>query len=114
MTDMIDLQQETRGGIVIIRLQGRLDAITSPPAFDALTKSIEEGNRQLLLNFSGVDYLSSAGMRILMALHKRLKTAQGKLIISAVNPPVMDILKMSGFNQLLQIATTDEEAIAQF
>lgn len=111
---VIDLKEEKRGGILILRVKGRLDAISSPLAEKKIFDFINNGEIKLILDFEGVNYLSSAGMRMLLSTTKKLKTLSGKLVVCGVNINVMDVLKMSGFDHVLELATDEEEAIQKF
>jgi|688.fasta_scaffold13350_13 anti-anti-sigma factor len=111
---IIELKEEKKGDVCILRIKGRLDAISSPVAEKKVFDSINRGQYKLLLNFSGVSYLSSAGMRMLLSSTKKLKTLNGKLLVSDIVPNVMDVLKMSGFDHVLEIAKTEEEALRRF
>jgi len=100
--------------VLILRISGRLDAVSSPTAERKVFDYIGAGQHKLLFDFSGVDYLSSAGMRMLLSVTKKLKTLSGRLIFCSVTPNVMDILKMSGFDHVLEIAQTEEEGLRRF
>src|ERR1700686_4569966 len=104
---IIDLKDEKKGDILIIRIKGRLDAISSPLAEKKVFESINNGQNKLLLDFTGVSYLSSAGMRMLLSTTKKLKTLAGKLVVCAITANVMDVLKMSGFDHVLEISKTE-------
>lgn len=111
---MTDLKVEQKGDVFILRIKGRLDAISSPLAEKKIFEAINEGQSYLLLDMSGVSYLSSAGMRMLLSITKKLRTMSGKLAICSVTTNVVDVLKMSGFDHALQIFKTEEEALRHF
>jgi anti-anti-sigma factor len=111
---IIELKEEKKGDILILRFKGRLDAISSPSAEKKVFESINNGLTKLLIDFSGVTYLSSAGMRMLLSTSKKLKTLSGKLILSSISYNVMDVLKMSGFDHVLEIAATEKEGLSKF
>lgn len=111
---LVDLKEEKKGEVLILRLKGRLDAISSPLAEKKIFESINSGEHKVLLDFRGVDYLSSAGMRMLLSTSKKLKTLSGKLIVCSINSNIMDVLRMSGFDHVLEIANDEEEAIRKF
>lgn len=106
--------EEKKGDVLILRFKGRLDAISSPSAEKKVFDCINSGENKLLLHFGGVDYLSSAGMRMLLSTTKKLKGLSGKLGLCAVTNNVMDVLKMSGFDQVLELYKTEEEALKKF
>lgn len=114
MDGLVAIREETKGDVLILRMSGRLDAISSPNAERKVFDYINNGQQKLLLDFSGVDYLSSAGMRMLLSVTKKLKTLSGKLILSSVTLNVMDVLKMSGFDHVLELVKTEEDGLRRF
>lgn len=111
---VVDVQEEQLGEILILRFKGRLDAISSPAMEKKVFDKINSGQHKLLLDFSGVEYLSSAGMRMLLSTTKKLKTLSGKLVVCKINPGVLDVLKMSGFDHVLELSSTEEDALHKF
>jgi anti-anti-sigma factor len=105
--------EETSGDIHIVRISGRIDAITSPQLEKRILMLIDNGGRKFLLDFFNVDYLSSAGMRLLLSCSKKLKSIGGKLVICSLDEDVLEIIKMAGFNTILHIATTEDKAKAE-
>ena len=95
-------------------MTGRLDAVSSPTAERKVFEFINGGKYKLLADMGGIDYLSSAGMRMLLSVTKKLKTLSGKLVLVSVTANVMDILKMSGFDHVLEIAQKEEEGLKKF
>lgn len=114
MDGLLSIKEEAKGDVLVIRIGGRLDAISSPPAERKVFDYINNGQYKLLLDLSGTEYLSSAGMRMLLSITKKLKTLSGKLVLFAITSNVMDILKMSGFDHVLEIANTEEEGLRKF
>lgn len=111
---MTDLKIEQKGDVFILRIKGRLDAVSSLYAEKKIFEAINNGQNFLLLDMAGVSYLSSAGMRMLLSITKRLRTMSGKLAICSVTTNVVDVLKMSGFDHALQLFKTEEEALRHF
>lgn len=110
----VEINEEQKGAVLSFHLLGRLDAVSSPGIEKKIFDRIREGHHFLVLNFSDVSYLSSAGMRMLLATVKRLKTLSGKMVVCCIPANVMDVLKMSGFDHVLELALTEEEALARF
>jgi len=98
----------------VLRIEGRLDAASAPVLENKLTELISSGKTQLVLDFAKVDYLSSAGMRLLLSTTKKLKSADGKLHFCSISEEVMEIIKMAGFERILSIYQTEQEAINAF
>lgn len=114
MEDVVDMQIEKRGDVTKLRIRGRLDAITSPLAEKKIFECIAGGAYHLLIDFTEMEYLSSAGMRMLLSTTKKLKTLSGKLVIISANANVMDVLKMSGFDHILDICQDEDEGLKHF
>lgn len=106
----ITVDVEGEGDITILRLEGRLDASSSPALESKLNDQIGQNHLKILMDFSRVDYLSSAGMRLLLSTTKKLKAKEGKLVLVSINDEVMEIIKMAGFERILQIFNTEKEA----
>ncbi len=107
----MNLSQNELGERVIIRCEGRLDAMTSPQLETAMNTWVEKKRNHILIDFSRIDYLSSAGMRLLLSMTKRLRADHGKLALCSIHDDVMEIIKMAGFEQILNIYGSEQEAI---
>lgn len=85
----------------VFKLEGRLDTVTAPELEQAINN---EGNslENLVLDFGGINYISSAGLRVLLGAQKKMN-AQGSMELINVNDDVMDILEMTGFADILVI-----------
>jgi anti-anti-sigma factor len=114
MEGTLGIVEDKKGEILVLHLKGKLDAISSPTAEKRIFDCINNGQHKLLLDFKGVDYLSSAGMRMLLSTTKKLKTLSGKLVVCSVNPNVMDVLVMSGFDHVLELAKDLDEGTKKF
>ncbi len=110
----VQVTEREQGGVLIVGLEGRLDAATSPVVERKLSEKIEGGVTKLVLNFAGIDYLSSAGMRLLLTVSKKLASLKGKLAVSNVSAEVMEVIKMAGFDRVLDIHATEAEAFSSF
>jgi anti-sigma B factor antagonist/stage II sporulation protein AA (anti-sigma F factor antagonist) len=96
----------------VLRLEGRLDAVTSPALERQISTLLEEQQQKLLIDFAKVDYLSSAGMRLLLASTKKLKARGGTCVLCNVNEEVMEIIKMAGFERILHLFPNEQAAWA--
>lgn len=96
---------------IILRLDGRLDAATAPVLERKIDSLIAENRVYLLLDFIHVDYLSSAGMRLLLSAAKKLKAKKGALLIFSVAEDVMEIIKLAGFERILHIFESEQDAL---
>jgi anti-sigma B factor antagonist len=102
------------GDVRILSLEGNLDTNTAPDAEKEINNLIEAGAQKLLVNFEKLDYISSAGLRILLATAKKLKATQGDLKICCLNETVQEVFDISGFSTILSVSATEEEALGAF
>lgn len=94
---------ETRSGDVIqIQIDGRVDTTTSPQLQNAILQAFQKGNK-LVLDFSGVEYVSSAGLRALLIGQKTANSKGGSMTLVNVAEAVLQVFKMSGFSGILHI-----------
>jgi anti-anti-sigma factor len=114
MSSGLNVKIEEEQDKTILRVEGRLDAASSPNLENKLNELIKAGKKRLLLDFTKVDYLSSAGMRLLLSVTKKLKSIDGKLNFCSVNEEVMEIIKMAGFERILAIYLTEKDALEGF
>lgn len=94
---------ETRSGDVIqIKIDGRVDTTTSPQLQNAILQAFQKGSK-LVLDFSGVEYVSSAGLRALLIGQKTANSKGGTMTLVHVADAVLQVFKMSGFSGILHI-----------
>ena len=93
-------QKET--GRLVLRVEGRLDTVTSPQLEQRLGDSLGE-IQELVLDFTSLEYISSAGLRVLLAAHKRMKRQEGDLVVRGVNENVRQVFTITGFIDMLHI-----------
>lgn len=86
---------------VLLKLEGRLDTTTAPELENTINGE-GETLTNLVLDFNGVNYISSAGLRVLLTAQKKMNV-QGSMELINVNEDVMDILEMTGFADILEI-----------
>ena len=102
------LRGKRAGGFMVLKAAGRVDSRTSSELDECLTGLMADGERQLLLDLQEVDYLSSAALRVLLATEKKLSATGGQLVLSSLQPHVLEVFSLSGFGQLFQIADSKE------
>lgn len=109
----MQIQKEDVKKAVIFRCEGQLDANTAAQLDGALQQEIGAGKKHIIVDFSKVDYLSSAGMRLLLSVTKKLDANGGKLFLISVQDNVMEIIKMAGFESILHLQKDEKEALNQ-
>jgi len=100
----------TSDDIHIVSIAGSLDSTTSPEAQKSLD-SVVAGARKVALDFSGLDYISSAGLRVLLGAAKKLRGSGGTLGMFGLNQSVREVFDISGFSSILPIYQSEAEAI---
>ncbi len=90
------------GTKVTFALEGRLDTLTSPD-FENETKANIADAEKVVVDFAKLDYISSAGLRVLLNLHKTMAAKQGLTLVN-VSESIMDIFDVTGFKDILDIA----------
>jgi anti-sigma B factor antagonist len=108
----LDITTQNREGATIVSVNGRIDTATAPALEQAINKEIEAGGRKVLLNFSQVSYISSGGLRVLLATAKKLKNPGDRFGICGLSPDVLKILKLAGFTSIFSIYPSEGEALA--
>lgn len=111
----MEITKQKIDDIVELRIKGRLDAYWADHVANALAEVIREGTHKIKLNMSEVNYLSSAGIRVLLQFYKQLKGIQGLFVVTNPSEPVKTILELAGFGTLLfsETAPTTEGVVKQ-
>jgi len=99
-------------GVVTLALKGRLDAGTSAQAEAAIQDFLGAGGGKLILDLAGLDYISSAGLRVLLVANKAMRRKAGALALCGAQGNVREVLEVSGFTTLFLMADTPEQALA--
>jgi anti-sigma B factor antagonist len=109
---ILEIKTQNREGATILSVNGRVDTSTAPVLEHAINREIENGNRKILLDFSSVSYISSGGLRVLLATAKKLKNPADRFALCCLSPEVLKILKLAGFTSIFSISHSEGEAIA--
>jgi anti-sigma B factor antagonist len=108
----MEITTTSKDNATTISLNGRIDTATAPELEQAINKVIDGGQRKVLLDFAGISYISSGGLRVLLATAKKLKNPGDKFGICALSPEVLKILKLAGFTSIFSIYASEGEALA--
>lgn len=106
------ITKETKGSAVIIKLAGRLDATTSGEFERQVVQDIDPGAK-VALSLEGLEYISSAGLRVVLMLGKRLNSGGGKLVLCGLGGMVEEVFKVSGFDKLFTIVFDLDKALEE-
>ncbi len=105
---------KTTNEVKVLEFEGKLDTQTSPDAQDQLTQLIEGGARKVLVNFEKLEYISSAGLRVLLTTAKQMKAVDGELRVCGLNEIVKEVFDISGFTTILKVFGSESEALEDF
>jgi anti-anti-sigma factor len=100
--------------ITIVGVNGSVDALTAPDLARAIVDEIAEGHVYLVVDLTGVEFMSSAGLRTLLGAVKETRSQGGDLRIASTNPGIDKLLKMSGFHNIAKVFTSNVDAVASF
>lgn len=100
-------------GVQQVTLAGRLDSVTSSSLEKTLQPLFETAGARTLVDFSGLSYVSSAGLRVILMAAKRAKQSQGKLVLCGLLPHVREVFEISGFLKILNVVDDRAAALAQ-
>ncbi|MEI6669161.1 MAG: STAS domain-containing protein [Acidobacteriota bacterium] len=109
----MDISETRHGAVLVVAPVGRVDSTTSDGLDQALTRVVDAGDQRLVVDLAGVSYISSAGLRVLLVVAKRLKTRRGTLVLCALGDAVRQVFDLAGFLPLFQIEPTRELAVAR-
>jgi len=110
----MEIQDRIVSGVVVFAIKGSIDAATAPKVSEVLQEHIAKERIKLVVDLSGVEYTSSAGLRVLLAAVKETRSKGGDLRLTGVQPDVMKVLSLSGFTNILKVFISVEVAVASF
>jgi anti-anti-sigma factor len=110
------MQIETRKvyDTLVVEMSGHLDSRTAGDAGDRMVAIAQGTDRHVVLNLAKLDYVSSAGLRVILQAAKLLQAKHGKLTICSAAGSVKTVLETAGFDSLLNTYATEKEAVAAF
>jgi anti-sigma B factor antagonist len=109
----MDVNIISKNDIVIITISGSIDSKTAGDLQSQIMGKVSE-TKKMIMDLTAVDYLSSAGLRILLMVYRQLKANDGKVVLTGVSEEIRDIMAMTGFINFFIISNTTEEAETHF
>jgi len=103
-----------KSGAALVQISGSVDSLTCDEAQTFLDGQIESGQMYLVVDLSQVDYLSSAGLRVLLSALKSARQRGGNLYLAGLQDNVRKVLDLAGFTSIFKIFPTVEEAVGAF
>lgn len=108
---MLTISSAHQGDSLVIVLAGRIDAASAKNLEQYCLEQIAAGESTLVFDFSEVNYISSAALRVFLVVAKRLDSVKGSVKLAALNPTLRDVFDISGFSKLFAITATVQDAL---
>lgn len=110
----MEIGKKTRDQVEIISPVGRLDAFSSNHLEDEINSIIDDGSKKIVVNFNETEYISSSGLRVLLASLKRLKKMDGDMKLASLKPYIMEVFEIAGLTPIFSIYESEKEAVDSF
>ena len=108
----IEVAEERNDEVLVLSPIGRLDSGNVRSFESVVMDHVSKGERRVVVDFSRLDFISSAGMRVLLIAAKALKAGEGTLVLCAMKDHIEEVFKISGFSQIIPIKDSREAALA--
>ncbi len=108
---MLEITETKTPPLITLELKGRMDAITSDQLDGTISILIDQKESQFVIDFSQLEYISSSGLRVLLIAAKKLKNADGQLVLCSLNDQIKTIFDISGFSSIFSIVQSRKEAL---
>jgi anti-sigma B factor antagonist len=108
----MEISQQRDGEVVIVRLSGRLDSSAAPDAEERLSTALSGVPPRVAIDMSDLAYISSAGLRVLLVLAKKVQQQKGKVALGGLSANVREVFTVSGFDTIFPIEADAAAAIA--
>ena len=106
----MEIIEENQGGINIYKLNGRLDSNTSQGLEEKIFQAIDDGSKSIIIDFKNIDYISSAGLSVLLKATKALKREDGKIMLCDMQNYVKEVFEITGIDSFLPIVDSMDDA----
>ena len=110
----MEIIEEKHEAISIFKLNGRLDSNTSQGFEKKIFDAISDGSKNMIVDFKDLDYISSAGLRVILKATKALNREEGKIMLCSMQDYVKEVFEIAGFDSFLPIVGTMDEALKSF
>ena len=110
----MEIIEEKQGGIYVFKLIGRLDSNTSQGFEQKLFQAISDGSKTMVVDFKDLDYISSAGLRVILKAIKAIKREDGRIMLCSMQDYVKEVFEIAEFDSFLPIVATMDDALKSF
>lgn len=105
------IKKDKTGNFAVLKIKGRIDTVHSGDLEKEVNQLFDSGEKHLIFNCEGMNYISSSGLRVFLVAQKKAKAINGKLHLCNMQPAIQEIFRISGFSNLFKIFTTQDEAL---
>lgn len=105
----MNIKKEKIGIYLVLYINGKVETIHASALEGDVSQLIDDGEKNLIFNCSGMNYISSSGLRVFLVTQKKVVSINGKLYLSNMQPAIQEIFRISGFSNLFSIFSTQEE-----
>lgn len=105
------VEQKKAGRVLVLAPEGRLDSSTAKAFEESIVGCIDSGESQVVVDFQRLDYISSAGLRVILMAAKKLKGQGGRIALSSLNQNIREVFDISGFSSILDIHPSQDAAV---
>ena len=107
----MQIANETISGVLIAAPEGRIDGATSADFYASLEDLVEPSDEPVIVDFTNLHYISSAGLRVLLLIKKYLHKLDRQMAVYGLSPSIREIFEISGFSKIISVQDTRQEAI---
>jgi anti-sigma B factor antagonist len=108
----MEIKESDHGDTLVVVLSGRLDSTTAPEFERHIIGRIESGRNEVVIDFAALEFISSAGLRVMLMAAKRVKAGKGRLSLCALNDNIAKVFEISGFLAIFTIYPDSSAALA--
>lgn len=109
----MELKSRKEKNAIVVSVNGRINAVTAPDFETRISETMAGGEKFLVINLEGLEYISSAGLRVILSTAKKLKAQQGDIYLVSMQDTVKEVFELSGFHQIFKIFENEKEALGQ-
>ncbi len=110
----MEIIKSKNGEVAALKVSGRLDASTASELEKSLIDLFDAGEKYILVDFAGLEYISSVGLRVLLMSAKKAKAAGGKVVLCGLQEHVSEVFEIAGFTAIFEIFDDSDAALGSF
>ena len=108
----MEIKTERQNSTLIAKVEGRVDSANAREFENALSATITAADTYVIVDFAGLSYISSSGLRVILLIAKNLRSRNAKFALCSLSGPIGEVFKISGFDKIISIYGSQDEALA--